>query len=173
LVKAKTGMEKNALNQLEQLPEIREIHVITGQYDLLICLDTKETDLDPRRKVLDLVVERIDKMGGIARVDTIIPVDSQGHRPPTFERPVRKAFVFIQSKPGKEKDLMHKLLEIPEVIQVHLLLGRADLLAELEVEKSFIQPSPRHIADIVEEKVERLKEVLNTTTYVPIESTIR
>lgn len=173
LMKTKTGMGIEVLNQLKQVPEISEIHVVTGKYDFLICLDTQETDLDPRRRVLELLVDRIDKLGGIFLVDTIIPVDSQASEHVPFEGPTCKAFVFIQSKPGKEKELMHKLLKIREVIRAHLLSGRPDLLAELEVEKSFIDPPPNHVADIVENKVEGLKEVLETATYVPIESIIR
>ena len=52
LMKTKTGRGIEVLNQLKQVHEISEIHVVTGKYDFLICLDTQETDLDPRRRVL-------------------------------------------------------------------------------------------------------------------------
>lgn len=173
LVKTKPGKEIDVLSQLKPLSEVREIHVVTGEFDLLVCLDTEEADLDPRRRVLELLVERVSKLSDITLVDTVIPVDSLSRPPVPSERPLRKAFVFVKSERGKEEELMHKLLDIPEVIQVYLLFGRADLLAELEVEKSLIHPSPRHIADVVEEKIQRLREVLDTSTYVPVESTIK
>jgi hypothetical protein len=53
---------------------------------------------------------------------------------------------------------------------VHLLFGKADVLAELEVEKSFVHPPPQHIASLVEAKIVRISGVRDTNTYVPLES---
>jgi hypothetical protein len=77
------------------------------------------------------------------------------------------------SEAGKAKELMVKMLSIPEVRAVYLLFGKADVLAELEVEKSFINPPPKRIAQLVETKIGKLGMVHDTDTYVPLESVIK
>jgi DNA-binding Lrp family transcriptional regulator len=84
-----------------------------------------------------------------------------------------KGFVFIQSESGKGKELMTRLLTLPEVVGVHLLFGKADVLAEVEVEKSFVNPPPQRIANLVESKIAKFPGVRDTDTYVPVDSIIK
>jgi anthranilate phosphoribosyltransferase len=170
LIKAKPGSEQEIQDRLKALPEVREIHLITGKFDFLITLESRETELDPRQKVVGLVLEAVRKGGSVVDTRTIIPIDSQ-YRPRTQTgRPTIKAFVFIQSQAGKEKELMSKLLELPEVTGVHLLFGKADLLTELDAEKSFVHPPPQHVANFVQTKISKLPGIRDTDTYVPLES---
>jgi DNA-binding Lrp family transcriptional regulator len=173
LVKTKPGLEQEILGRFKAMPEVREIHLITGKFDLLVTMESEETDLDPRKKVVELVVERVRKAGGIIDTRTIIPITSQTRPPTSVDRPTVKAFVFIQSEAGKEKDLMSRLLQIPEVTGVHLLFGKADLLTELNAEKSVIHPPPQHIANLVQTKISKLSGVHDTDTYVPLESIMK
>jgi DNA-binding Lrp family transcriptional regulator len=166
-------MEQEVLNRFKAMPEVREIHLITGKFDLLVTLESEETELDPRQKIVELVVEKIRKAGGIIDTRTIIPIDSQYRSPTVATRPTVKAFVFIQSEAGREKELMSKLLSFPELSGVHLLFGKADLLAELEAEKSFVHPPPQHIANLVQTKISKLTGVRDTDTYVPLESVMK
>jgi len=179
LVKTRPGMEREVLERFRNLPEVREIHLITGKFDLLIALESEEAELDPRKRVLEVVLEKVRKPGGIKDTSTIIPIDSHYRPAPTtptqaqaYERPTAKAFVFIQSETGKERNLMSKAFEIPEATGVHLLFGKSDLLLELEVEKSFINPPPQRVAAIVD-RIAKLNEVKDTQTFVPLESTIK
>jgi len=170
LIKTKPGSEQEIQTRLKALPEVREIHLITGKFDLLVTMESRETELDPRRKVVDLVLEEVRKGGGVVDTRTIIPIDSQYHRPTFTDRQTIKAFVFIQCEAGKEKELMNKLLQLPEISGVHLLFGKADILTELDAEKSFVHPPPQHIASLVQTKISRLSGVHDTDTYVPLES---
>lgn len=94
-------------------------------------------------------------------------------RPVSSNRPSVKGFVFIQCESGKERELMLKLLTIPEVVGAHRLFGKADLLAEVEVEKSFVNPPPQRIANLVETKISKFQGVRDTNTYVPVDSIIK
>jgi len=170
LIKAEPGSEQEVQQRLKALPQVREIHLITGKFDLLVTMESEEIELDPRKKVADLVLEEIRNGGGVVDTRTIIPIDSQYHRPTPTDRPTIKAFVFVQSEAGKEKELMNKLLQLPEVSGVHLLFGKADILTELDTEKSFVHPPPQHIATIVQSRISRLDGVHDTDTYVPLES---
>jgi len=173
LVKAKPGKEIEVRNRVKDLSEVVEIHLITGKFDLLVALESPETELDPRRKVMELVTEKIRKAGDVIDTRTIIPIESDLRPTQTIERPTTKGFVFIASEAGKAQDLMRKLFDVPEVRGVYLLFGKADVLAELEVEKSMISPPPQHIADIVENRIAKLPAVHDTETYVPLESMLK
>ena len=173
LVKVKPGMEKEILERFKALPEVREIHLITGKFDLLVALESEETEVDPRQRVAGVVMENVRKAGGIVDTRTILPIESESRPQQTAVRPTAKGFVFVMGEAGKAKELMHKLLEIPEVCGVYMLFGKADVLAELEVEKSYVHPPPQHIASLVETRIAKLGAVHDTDTYVPLESIIK
>jgi DNA-binding Lrp family transcriptional regulator len=173
LIKVKPGMEKEILARFKALPEVREIHLITGKFDLLVALESEETEIDPRQKVAEVVIDKVRKAGGIVDTRTIIPIEADSGPPRPSERPTTKGFVFVMSEAGKTKELMQKLLGLPEVRGVYMLFGKADVLAELEVEKSYVHPPPQHIASIVESKIARLAAVHDTDTYVPLESIVK
>jgi DNA-binding Lrp family transcriptional regulator len=173
LVKTKPGMEKEILARFKELPEVREIHLITGKFDLLIALESEETELDPRQKVAELVVDKVRKAGGIVDTRTIIPIEAEVRPLQASERPTEKGFVFVMTEAGKAKELMGKLLGLSEVRGVYMLFGKADVLAELEVQKSYVQPPPQHIASIVETRLAKLGGVRDTDTYVPLESIVK
>lgn len=173
LVKTKPGIEKEVQERFKALPEVREIHLITGKFDLLVALESQDTDIDPRRKVVELVVETVRKSGGIIDTRTIIPIESDQRPVRPSDRPTARGFVFVRGEAGKSKDLMNRLLALPEVFGVYMLFGKADILAELEVEKSLINPPPQHIASIVETRIAKMPAVHDTETYVPLESTVK
>jgi len=173
LIKTKPGLEKDILTRFVALPEVREVHLITGKFDLLVALESEESEFDPRQKVAEVVIDKVRKAGGIVDTRTIIPIDSQLRRSQKSDRPTTKGFVFVMSEAGKEKALMGKLMEIPEVQGVYLLFGKADVLAELEVEKSYVNPPPKRIAQLVETRIAKLGMVHDTDTYVPLESTFK
>ena len=173
LVKTKPGKEKDVQNRVKDFPEVLEIHLITGKFDLLVALESPETELDPRRKVVELVTEKIRKAGDIIDTRTILPIESELRPTKAIERPTAKGFVFVYNEAGKSQELMRKLLEVPEVRGVYLLFGKANVLAELEVEKSMINPPPQHIASIVENRIAKMPAVLDTETYVPLESIVK
>ena len=173
LVKTKPGVERDILERFKALPEVREIHLITGKFDLLVALESDETEIDPRQKVAEVVIDKVRKAGGIVDTRTIIPIESESRPSKTGERPTMKSFVFVMSEAGKAKELMRKLLTIPDVCGVYLLFGKADVLAELEVEKSYVHPPPQRIASLVENEIGKLGAVHDTDTYVPLESIVK
>jgi hypothetical protein len=173
LVKVKPGTEKEILERFKALPEVREIHLITGKFDLLVALESEEIEVDPRQRVVELVIDKVRKAGAIVDTRTIIPIESEARPSQTAARPTAKGFVFVMSEAGKAKELMHKLLEIPEVCGAYMLFGKADVLAELEVEKSYVHPPPQHIASLVETRIAKLAAVHDTDTYVPLESIMK
>jgi DNA-binding Lrp family transcriptional regulator len=101
LVKTKPGMEKDILDRFKALPEVREIHLITGKFDLLVALESEETEIDPRKKVVELVVEKVRKAGGIIDTRTIIPIDSHARQTTRTNPLMPKGYVYVQTQAGK------------------------------------------------------------------------
>jgi len=172
-VKVKPGMEKEILGRFKALPEVREIHLITGKFDLLVVLESEETEVDPRQRVAEVVMDKVRKAGGIVDTRTILPIEAESRPSQPTGRSTAKAFVFVMSEAGKAKELMRKLLDISEVCGVYMLFGKADVLAELEVEKSYVHPPLQHIASLVETRIAKLGAVHDTDTYVPLESIVK
>jgi len=173
LVKVKPGTEKEILERFNAIPEVQEIHLITGKFDLLVALESEEAEIDPRQRIAEVVMDKVRKAGGVVDTRTIIPIEWESKHLVNSERPTAKGFVFVMSEAGKSKELMRKLIELPEVSGVYMLFGKADILAELEVEKTYVNPPPQHIASIVETRIAKLGAVHDTDTYVPLESIIK
>jgi len=78
-----------------------------------------------------------------------------------------RAFVLIETEPGKEKRVMEKLLKFNEVKEVHICPGETDIIAVLETEREIIVPSSKKIADVIIDKIESIGEIQNTKTIIP------
>jgi len=78
-----------------------------------------------------------------------------------------RAFVLIETDPGKEKEVMEKLLKIDEVKEVHIYSGEMDLIAVLETEREIIVPSSKRVADLVIDKIQSIPEIQDTETIIP------
>lgn len=78
-----------------------------------------------------------------------------------------RAFVLIETDPGKEKEVMEKLLGFDEVKEVHIISGEMDLIVVLETEREIIVPSSKKIADLVIDKIQSIAEIQDTETIIP------
>ena len=78
-----------------------------------------------------------------------------------------RAFVLIETDPGKEKEVMEKLLKFDEVKEVHLYAGEMDLIAVLEIEREIVVPSSKRITDFVIDKIQSIGEIQDTETLIP------
>ena len=81
-----------------------------------------------------------------------------------------RAFVFIDVAPGKDRKVAEKLLKYNEVVEVHMITGKYDILAVLEFEiygkeifNSFQETATKFVLD----RVRRLGWVEDTNTIIP------
>jgi len=81
-----------------------------------------------------------------------------------------RAFVLIETDPGKEKTVMEKLLKFDEVKEVHIYAGEMDLIAVLETEREIVVPSSKKITDFVIDKIQSIAEIQDTETIIPTHS---
>lgn len=173
-IRTVAGEEKNVFEQLGRLPEVREVHIVSGDYDLVCGVESEEEPVFPGEKITQVVTEVIRKIGGITETRTLIPLRST-IKSTTLARPERlhKVFVLVKAATGKEKEVMAAISEIDEVGEIHLVTGEDDLLVALEVEKAVVPPLPEKVANVVTGKIGRTRGVLDTKTIIPDTSIIR
>ena len=173
-IKVKIGKEEEALEEIFKIPEVKEVHVVTGDFDLLCVLETEETLVYPWKKVTDVVIGKIRKMDTLTDTRTIIPFSSKIKEKSLV--PVEKmvkAFIFIEVEPGKEKTIMKKIFNLNEVREVHFIPGKTDILAVLEVEKGLVTPHPEKILNIVLDEIRGIRGVKDTETIIPDRSKLK
>ena len=78
-----------------------------------------------------------------------------------------RAFVLIETKPGKEKEVMEDLLKLDEVKEAHIYSGEMDIIAVLETEREIIVPSSKRIVDLVIDKIQHIAGIQDTETLIP------
>jgi len=66
IVKTDVGHEKAVAKELAKIDEVSEVYLLTGEYDILVRVDPK----DPST-VIDLIAEKLRKVGGIQETRTI------------------------------------------------------------------------------------------------------
>ena len=81
-----------------------------------------------------------------------------------------RAFVMISTELGKERDVIKKLMEIPEVEEAHIVPGDYDVIAVLKVERDIVAPTGEEVMDVVLDKIGRIPGVEDTHTIIPTHS---
>jgi len=71
-LKVKGGDLDRIRTLLETLPEVKELHFLTGDWDILVVLDFPSSDSNKRR-VLDFVTDRIRGIPEVLDTSTVVP----------------------------------------------------------------------------------------------------
>ncbi|WP_193310236.1 Lrp/AsnC family transcriptional regulator [Halorubrum halophilum] len=77
-LRVEQGREEDALKRLREISGVREIHLTTGEWDVLLKVVASDTD-----SLRDLMFERIAEMDGFSRSQTmiILGTDYETHGP--------------------------------------------------------------------------------------------
>lgn len=74
LIKTDPGRERDVADRLFKLKEVKEVHIITGEWDILAVVETeKELILPTDEKVLELVMDKITTLPYLRDTNTMIP----------------------------------------------------------------------------------------------------
>lgn len=71
------GKENDVTYQLFKFPEVKEVHEITGEKDLMVVLEVEHdilAALSPTRRIADFVRDKVSLINHIKNTETIIPV---------------------------------------------------------------------------------------------------
>ncbi len=73
-------------------------------------------------------------------------------------------FVLISAAPAHEHEVYNKLLETPEILELHPLFGEYDLIAKVEA-KDFVK-----LGELVVDKIRSIEGVIDTKTLTGVQS---
>ena len=86
---------------------------------------------------------------------------------------IAEVFLLINVVSGKEGSVARKLMRVPEIREVHTVLGEYDLLAVMELERGFIKPVSDKVAEILRAKVRKIAGISHTETLIPVASKVK
>lgn len=173
LIKAKPGTEKTLIKRILEVPESLEVHSIMGEFDLLVVLGVDEDSVAiPWKQLSEVLMNKIRPKKGILETQTVIPTSSKIKKDHLFEfSKLARGFVFIDTTPGREVSVMNQLFQMDEIREVHLIPGKHDILAVIEVSnlfKAMIPPRyPELIERVVVNKISGTADVVETETIIP------
>ena len=70
LVTAAIGRVRQVTKELERLPNVKSVHIVTGPYDIVVFAEAKDL-----AKLTSVVVEGIHKVKGVVDTNTAIVVE--------------------------------------------------------------------------------------------------
>jgi Lrp/AsnC family transcriptional regulator, regulator for asnA, asnC and gidA len=74
LLQVDAGSAKNVADRLLDFDEVKEVHIITGEWDILAVIEAERQIVAPTDEaVLQVVLDKIDKVPHVRRSNTIIP----------------------------------------------------------------------------------------------------
>jgi len=73
LIKAAPGHEEDVIDRLMKIPDVREVHIVPGVWDILAVVSTtKEIALPSDEKVYRLVLQKIMKIKHVQDTNTMV-----------------------------------------------------------------------------------------------------
>lgn len=75
-IKSKKGREKELLQKLIELPEVREVHLIPGEWDVLAIVGLLPEGASAERQLLEYVIRNIRSLDLVESTSTLVPVYS-------------------------------------------------------------------------------------------------
>ncbi len=84
-----------------------------------------------------------------------------------------RAFIYLSTKLGKEKNVAEDLWKVPEIKEVHIVPGKYDILAVAEVERKLLEPDAQNIYWFLLARIENIPNIENTSTVIPVISMSR
>jgi DNA-binding Lrp family transcriptional regulator len=68
---------KDVIDELIDFEEVKEVHVITGEKDLLVVIETQDRLPMQTEDIINVVINKIGRLKGVEKTDTIIPTRSR------------------------------------------------------------------------------------------------
>jgi DNA-binding Lrp family transcriptional regulator len=81
-----------------------------------------------------------------------------------------RAFIYLATQLGKETQVAEELWKLAEVKEVHIVPGKHDILACVEVSRHLLEPDSQSIYWFILEKIKGIPNVTDTETLIPIVS---
>lgn len=74
LIETTPGDEKNVMEGLLKIDEVKEAHIYSGEMDIIAVLEVERDIVVPgSQKITDVVIDRIQRIDGVQDTETLIP----------------------------------------------------------------------------------------------------
>jgi DNA-binding Lrp family transcriptional regulator len=84
-----------------------------------------------------------------------------------------RAFIYLATNLGKEVEVAEALWKLEEVKEVHIIPGRHDILAVVEVSRHLLEPDSQSIYWFILDRIREISGIADTETLIPIVSMSR
>jgi len=81
-----------------------------------------------------------------------------------------RAFIYVAAVLGKESKVADALFKLDEVKEIHVIPGKHDIMAVVEVERKLLQPDLQSIYWFIVDRIKTISDVTDTETLIPIVS---
>ncbi len=159
LISNESGTEDSIIANLNRIDSIKEAHGTFGAYDIITKLHSDnlekiENDISKNirkiskiRSTLTLLVNEAETISKISEIEKKV-----------LEKHMVQAFVIIHCSTLKENTVIHKLKEIPEVVEADILIGSFEILCMI------VAPTYNEISDVVSNKIRKIENIKSTIT---------
>jgi len=78
LIETTPGMEKNVMDDVLKLDEVKEAHIYSGEMDIIAVVEVEREIVVPgSKKISDLVIDKVQHIDGVKDTETLIPTYSK------------------------------------------------------------------------------------------------
>ena len=81
-----------------------------------------------------------------------------------------RAFIYVAAVLGKESKVADALFKLTEVKEVHVIPGRHDIMAVVEVPRKLLEPDAQSIYWFIVDRIKTISDLTDTETLIPIVS---
>lgn len=81
-----------------------------------------------------------------------------------------RAFIYLATSLGKEREVAGALWKLPEVKEVHIVPGKHDIMAVVEVPRKLLEPDSQSIYWFILDRIKNIGSIADTETLIPIVS---
>jgi len=159
LISNESGTEDSIIANLNRIDSIKEAHGTFGAYDIITKLHS-----DNLQKIEHDISKNIRKISKIRSTLTLLV--NEAHtiskineiEKEVLEKHMVQAFVIIHCSTLNENTVLHKLKEIPEVVEADILIGSFEILSMI------VAPTYNEISDVVSNKIRKIENIKSTIT---------
>ena len=159
LISNESGVEDSIISNLNRIDSIKEAHGTFGTYDIITKLQSDNLQklehdisngvrkISKIRSTLTLLVNETKTISKINEIEKEV-----------LERHMVQAFIIIHCNISNEISVLHKLKEIPEVVEADILIGSFEILCTI------VAPTYNDISGIVSNKIRKIENIKSTIT---------
>lgn len=159
LIVIESGTEDSVLSNLNKVSNVSQAFGTFGTFDILAKLES-----DNDKDLQEIISQGIRKISNIRSTLTLI-VDKKLGISKTNEieqnvldEHMAQAFIIIHCSKLQEDQILGKLKEIPEIVEVDVLLGNYELICKIAA------PTYNDISELVSKKIRKISEIKSTNT---------